>query len=95
MADEKNDKAGQVVWEPGAQVVPERKSPVEAAAFLAGQLAGGKVTGVHVTVFYEDGRFGRAIFGEINLALLAWMAQYVLRDAMKMNDDAASGQVKP
>ena len=94
MADGKNDKAGQVVWEPGSQAMPERKSPVEAAAFLAGELASGKVTGVHVTVFYENGHFGRAIFGEINLALRAWMAQYVIRDAMKMNDDIAS-QAKP
>ena len=94
MADDKNDKAGQVVWEPGSQAMPERKSPVEAAAVLAGELAGGKVTGVHIAVFYDDGRMGRAMYGEISLATLAWMAQYVIRDAMKMNDDIDS-QVKP
>ena len=94
--DEKNDKAGKVVWEPGAaKVAPERQSPVEAAAALAQRLASGHVTGVHITVWLDDGRMERSMYGVVNLAALAWMGQYVIRDALAMNDGIAAGAALP
>lgn len=90
MADNKHDTAGQVVWEPGKAAPVATRSPVEAAAFLAGQLAAGHVKAVHVTIFTEDGRMARAIFGEMYLPMLVWMAAYVQRDALLLNDSAAA-----
>ena len=83
MADD--DKPGKVVWEPG-RAAAVTKSPVEAAAFLAQQLAEGRVKGVHLTLFLDDGQMVRAMFGQIHMPMLAWMAAYVTRDAMALND---------